>query len=228
MNIYEPVMYTPTYNDAIALAKSAAKCKELGWKRIVIDGRYHGFEKINNSNVSTDDTEEICRQYGFDYMICSPCYEEQKFNFALQVLASQGHKIMALLSSDEWLEVAFKRIAITWLENLCRDCEYPMMFNIVYVENQPDDKYVQNVNRLPKFFYNLNKIENRYTHWSTYIKGTNKMLPSFSVDVPSVILHHDSHMRPEERDDMMLAFQDGNVKREAKSRFPISRDRTYG
>jgi hypothetical protein len=228
MSIYEPVIYTPVYNDAEALRKSAEKMKHLGLKRLVIDGRYHSFEKMRDSDVSTDDIMDVCTEYGFDYVVCAPCLEEQKFNLACQILASQNHKVMILCAADEWYTMTFKGLALKWIEDMCTGAEYPMLFGVAIDEKRPNHMYSQDLPFLPKIFYNLDKIENRHVHWATYVKDSNRLLQMFPYEVPSVILHHDNHLRSEERDEMMIRFQDENIRREKDTSMPIRRDRFYG
>jgi hypothetical protein len=224
---YEPVLYTPVYNDAEALAKSAEKMKDLGWKRLVIDGRYHGFERVGDSDISTDDTRKVCEEYGFEYKICTPCYEEEKFNFACMSLASSGHKVMALCSADEWYTVTFKAVAQKWIDTMCDEFERPMLFKVAINEIRKGHMYSQNEPFLAKIFYNLDKIENKHVHWATYVKQTGRVLKAYPQEVPSVILHHDNHMRSEERDDLMIAYQDKNITRESPFLRKVSRDKFY-
>jgi len=227
MKPYEPVIYTPVYNDAEALEKSAEKMKGLGLRRIVIDGRFEGFDKIGNSDVSTDNVKEVCEKYGFEYMICTPCLEQHKFNFACQVLSSRGHKVMILLACDEYLTMMKPTVRV-WLERFCSGCEYPMMLNIQIEELRPGHKYDQKTPFLPKVFYNLDKLENRNNHWATYVKGTYKLLRAYDNIVPTVILHHDNTFRSEERDELMLEYQDRNIEKERGTQAVVSRDRFYG
>jgi hypothetical protein len=227
MNPFEPVFYTPIYNDAEALSKSAEKMKYTPWKRIVIDGRFHGFEQINGSDLSTDDIKDVCKQYNMEYYAMAPCYEEQKFNFALQILSHDNHKIMALCSSDEWYTL-MTEYTVNWLDHMCNGADYPMMFNVLIDEMHPGHKYSQSERVLPKIFYNLHKLENRHVHWCTYKKGTDEIVNAFPDAVPSVMLHHDNYMRPEERDDLMLTYQDKNIQRELTGLWALKRDRFYG
>lgn len=220
-------IYTPIYNDAEALAKSAEKCKDLGYDRIVIDGRYDGFKQINNSDFSTDDLSTVCDVYGFDLIRCSPCMEQEKFNFACNYLKNRGYDAMILLSSDEWLTM-MKPVFTTWFETLCGGCDYPVSISVQIDELRPNHKYDQKQNFLPKIFYNVGKIENRHNHWATYIKGTDKLLRMFPTSAPTVVLHHDHMLRSEERDDLMLEYQDKNIQFESSNNLKVSRDRFYG
>jgi hypothetical protein len=115
-----------------------------------------------------------------------------------------------------------------WLENMCRDVEYPMVFKTMIHEYNRDHRYEQNQPFLPKVFYNLGKIENRHTHWTTYEKGTDRIIKAYNQEVPSLGLHHDNTMRSEERDEIMLNFQAENIEREKKMAKAIDRDRFYG
>jgi len=223
---YFPVVYTPTYNDAEALATSLDMMKDLKMKRLVVDGRYHGFPQINDSDISTDDTQEVCKQYDVDYRIVSPCYEEQKFTFAANTLHIEGHKIMMLCSSDERFTIV-KEYLLPWLKHMCLDAEYPMSFHVLIDEKHPGHKYEQGAKMLPKIFYNLGKIEAKHVHWAIYVKGTNQLLKAYPNPSVGIMLHHDYTWRSKERDGLMTAFQDTNVKREKRLLFKIGRDRAF-
>jgi hypothetical protein len=225
MNL-EPVIYTPVYNDAEALRKSADTMVDVNYKRLVIDGRYHGFDRINDSDVSTDDIVTLCKEKGWDYVTCAPCLEQEKFNLACDILGNRGDMVMILLSADEW--IGKMGIADKWIRRICDGCEYPMMFMVQIIEHVPNHMYSQSEKALAKIFYHPKKIENKNTHWTTYVRGTNKILMAYPTFVPTMTLHHNNHLRSEERDELMIKFQDTNIPRERKLHTIIGRDRFYG
>lgn len=220
-------IYTPVYNDAEALAKSAEKCKELGYDRYIIDGRFDGFKQIDNSDFSTDGLDRVCEQYGLHLVKCAPCMEQEKFNFACNYLSNRGYDVMILLAADEWITM-IKPVFEKWLNTMCDQCEYPMSFKVHIDELRPNHKYAQSEKFLPKVFYHLDKIENRHNHWATYFKGTDRLLLGYPTPAPTAELHHDNHMRSEERDDLMVEYQDENIQKETPNNFKVSRDRFYG
>ncbi len=223
-----PIIYTPTYSDVDALRASFEENLKMTiqLKRFVIDVRYHGFPQINNSDFSTDGTIELCKEYGADYYAMAPCYEQDKFNFACNILTDNEDNTMILLGSDEYLN--FTESSLNNIAVMGQDVVYPLALKTRITEHNKEHKYVQLASHLPKVFINVSKIEAKYVHWAIYNKGTSRLLVMFDKPVPGMRLHHNNTTRPQERDDLMTKYQDSNIVREQKYHKLINRDRYYG
>jgi hypothetical protein len=218
LEVSDIICYVPVYNDAEALERNLTKLDAMGIKALVIDGRFTDFPKINDNDVSTDQTFEVATAHGAHYVMAHPMREQDKFNLALEVAEERGAKVFMYCGADAYFEADMGEFMINLQRFYEQYAAEPSMLMIQTEELQPDAKWNNTGQRQPRLILNYWKIEARHLHWTIYAKGAGDTEPLSPVNevIDGIKLYHDNSIRPQERDDMMTKYQDINVPRERK------------
>ena len=99
------VAIIPFYNDFKALQCILMHLSSIGISSILCDGRFHNFQKIDESDFSTDGSRFLIHSFKDATLInCGPCYVDEKLNALFHEAAKQGYTHSILLGSDEGIE----------------------------------------------------------------------------------------------------------------------------
>jgi hypothetical protein len=205
------------YNDAEAISRCLEKLHKMGVKALVVDGRFEDFPAINDSDISTDNTQEVCQHFHAHYEVFPVGREQDKFNFALNIAEQLGYKVFMYCGADAWFEADMPEFLLSLQLKYERYITEPTQITVQTEELQPDAKWNNTATRQPRVILNYWKMEARHLHWTMYEKGahdTRPLSPMHDGVLEGIKLYHDNTIRPTERDDMMTNYQNHNVERE--------------
>ncbi len=204
------------YNDAEALERCLTKLDYLGIKALVIDGRFTDFPKMNNSDFSSDNTPEICKEHDAVYSINPPSREQDKLNYAFTLAKEFDYKVFMYCGADAYFEGDIDEFMLDLQRYYEQYAVEPTQLCVETKELQPDSKWNNTSTRQPRIILNYWKLEARHLHWTLFEKGIANTQPLAPVGeiVHGIKLYHDNTVRPQKRDDLMTKYQDGNVPRE--------------
>lgn len=201
---------TSAYNDVHAMKRHLDSTLALGLFTIVVDGKYRGFE--GDVYYSTDGMIDLVKSYSNTLYICDESLdlEELKNNAGFSKAHELGYEYVILLGADEYLEGDVDTMLL-YVDTLRKYFPEQHLFNINVVEHNLNDIWNRTLTHMARLFHDPVNFEGKYTHWMRFYKG-EKVSGVYIVD--GITMHHDDSIRPKDRNEQMLRFQDWNVVRE--------------
>jgi len=202
------VAIIPFYNDFKALQRLLMNLSSMGMPSILCDGRFHNFQKIDESDFSTDGSRFLVQGFKDAILInCGPCYVDEKINALLDEAEKQGYSHSILLGSDENIEGSIKLLKkelekISGIE--------PLLISLPFEEKNPK------LDKPPKFiervFFMPGQIRAKGNYQSFYsvvdqANGISPPMKSNPVSINAITIHHDSTIRTKERNELMKNYQ---------------------
>ena len=180
----------------------------MGIPSILSDGRFHNFQKIDESDFSTDGSRFLVQSFKNITLInCGPCYVDEKLNVLFHEAAKQGYNHAILLGSDEDIEGDIELLKKE-LEKFSE--KEPLLISVPFEEKNPKlDKPPKFIERI---FYMPGLIRAKGTYQSFYsaadqAKGISNPMNSNPVSIDAITIHHDSTIRTKERNELMKNYQ---------------------
>ena len=128
------VAIVPFYNDFKALQRLLMHLSSIGMPSILCDGRFHNFQKIDESDLSTDGCRFLIHGFKNTTLLeLSPCYVDEKINKLFHEAARQNYSHAMLLGCDEYPEGDFDIIQKN-LQTL--DQTEPRIFRVPFHEHK--------------------------------------------------------------------------------------------
>ena len=202
------VAIVPFYNDFKALQRLLMHLSSMGMPSILCDGRFHNFQKINDSDISTDGSRFLVQGYKNTTLLnCGPCHVDEKLNVLFHEAAKQGYSHCILLGSDEDIEGDIELLKKE-LDQISKD--EPVLIRIPFEEKNPKlDKPPSFIERI---FYMPGLIRAKGTFQSFYsasdqAKTISTPMKSNPVGINAITIQHDSTIRTKERNELMKNYQ---------------------
>jgi len=202
------VAIVPFYNDFKALQRLLMHLSSIGIPSILCDGRFHNFQKIDDSDISTDGSRFLVQGFKNTTLIdCGPCNVDEKLNALFHEASKQSYSYCILLGSDEDVEGDIELLKKE-LENISG--EKPLLIRVPFEEKNPKlDKPPSFIERI---FYMPGQISAKGNYQSFYsssdqAKGISDPMKSLSVGITAITIHHDSTIRTKERNELMKNYQ---------------------
>jgi len=198
----------PFYNDFKALQFLLMRLSSMGMPSILCDGRFHNFQKVDESDFSTDGSRFLVQGFKNTKLIdCGPCYVDEKLNVLFHEAAKQGYSHCILLGSDEYIEGDIESLKKE-LDQISKD--EPVLISVPFDEKNPKlDKPPSFIERV---FYMPGLIRAKGNYQSFYsaadqAKGISAQMKSNPVGINAITIHHDSTIRTKERNELMKNYQ---------------------
>jgi len=202
------VVIIPFYNDFKALQRLLMHLSSMEIPSILCDGRFHNFQKVDESDFSTDGSRFLVQGFKDTKLIdCGPCYVDEKLNVLFHEAAKQGYSHCILLGSDEDIE---GNIGLLKKELDQISTSEPLLISIPFDEKNP--KFDKPPSFIERLFYMPGLIRAKGSYQSFYsatdqAKGISDPMKSNPVSISSITIHHDSTIRTKERNELMKNYQ---------------------
>jgi hypothetical protein len=202
------VAIVPFYNDFKALQRLLMHLNSNKLPAIFCDGRFHNFERIGNSDISTDGSRFLIHGFKNTSLIeLSPCYVDEKINKLLHEAARQNYSHTILLGCDEYPEGDFDLFQKN-LQTL--EQTEPRIFRVPFHEHKSKlDKpvdYIERVFFMPGLF-RAKGNHNTFFSAVDQAKGNITPMKSHSSVISGMTIHHDSSIRDKKRNELMKDYQ---------------------
>jgi len=202
------VAIIPFYNEFKALQRLLMHLTSMKMPSILCDGRFHNFQKIKDSDFSTDGSRFLVHGFKDSTLIkIGPCNIDEKFNKLFQESASQGYSHALLLGCDEYIE-GDSNLLQKNLESF--DQTKPMLIRVPFKEHKA--KLDKPPNFIERIFFMPGLIragESYKSFYSMTDKNNETMIPMQSnpTSVKGITIHHDNTIRTKERNELMVDYQ---------------------
>lgn len=202
------VVLVPFYNEFKALQRLLLHLSKMNLSSILCDGRFHNFQKVDESDFSTDGSRFLVQGFKNTNLIdCGPCYVDEKFNMLFHEAAKQGYTHCILLGSDEDIEgdIELLKKELVQISN-----DEPLLISVPFDEKNPKlDKPPSSIERI-FFMPGLIRANGNYQSFysaADQAKGVSDPMKSNLVNINSITIHHDSTIRTKERNELMKNYQ---------------------
>lgn len=196
----------PFYNDYKALQRLLLHLSSVRIPSILCDGRFHQFEKINDSNLSTDGSRFLVTSFKNSKLIqCAPCFIEEKLTMLFRQASNDGFSHAILLGCDEYPKANLE-LLLNSLKKI--NSETPLLIKIPFIEHNKNSKvFSGNIGRI---FYRLVSItaKSKDIFFYSDSQGQQKEVPLFAQVCKGITIHHDNAIRKKERNDLMKEYQE--------------------
>lgn len=202
------VAIVPFYNDFKALQRLLMNLNSIKLPAILCDGRFHNFEKINDSDLSTDGSRFLIHGFKNTTLIeLSSCYVDEKINKLFHEAARQNYSHGMLLGCDEYPEGDFDIIQKN-LQTL--DQTDPRIFRVPFHEHKskldrPPD-YIERIFQMPGLI-RAKGTYNTFFSAADQAKGILTPMKSHSQVISGITIHHDNSIRDKKRNELMKDYQ---------------------
>jgi len=201
------------YNDIDGVKRLHKELSKHGIKSIWGDGRFCDFQRINDSDLSTDGTREFIQDQNDTVLLdLGDMLEYDKLTLILQHAGYLGYEYALLLSCDEIPKGSFRD-----LEGYLRTLpDTPNVYRLVYDAtewNTHTDKFVE------RLFHYPGRISCKLTHWCYHIDDSKDVYLSDKKPVKGVSIYHDNSIRPRKRELQMTEYQMHQIKNERGDHF---------
>jgi len=202
--VLDIVAIAQTYNDFEGVKRLHSKLKEKGIFSIWGDGRYPDFEKINNSDLSSDETRDyLLAQDDIKLMYYPNMLEYDKLTKLLHTAGKMGFKYAILFGCDEYPIGDFKEL----VNNLNKLEDKPAVHRLKFTKKGKKDRQTHPFNYVERVFRYPGRISVKITHWRYHIDGKTELNVSDKKRIKGITIHHDQTIRPKEREYKMSEYQ---------------------
>ena len=196
------------YNDIDGVKRLHSELSKHGIKSIWGDGRFCDFQKVNDSDLSTDGTREYIQAQNNTVLLdLGDMLEYDKLTSILHHAGSMGYEYALLLSCDEVPKGSFPD-----LEEYLRTLpDTPAVLRLKFDANEwktHPDKFVE------RLFHYPARISCKLTHWCYHIDDHKDVYLSDIKPVEGVSIYHDNTIRPRKRELQMAEYQCKQIKNE--------------
>lgn len=192
-----------TYNDFQGVKRLHSKLKKYGISSIWGDGRFPDFEKINDSDLSSDGTRDyLLAQNDTKVMYYPKMYEYDKLTKLLHTAGNMAYKYAILFGCDEYPIGDFDEL----IKNLKHE-DKPNVCRLKLTKESEKDNNTHPADYVERVFVYPQRISVKTTHWSYYTDDGSKAIISDKKIIEGIIVHHNQSIRPKEREGLMSEYQ---------------------
>jgi len=203
------VAIVPFYNDFKALQRLLLSLSSMKLPSILCDGRFIHFQKIKNSDLSTDGSRFLVTAFKNTKLISlGPCKVDKKLNKLLQEAAKEGYTHALLLGCDENisgnLELFKKRLKEKTISK-------PQIFCVSFKESSKgktkNHPYINRIFHLPGEIM-ARGTHNRFFSIEKSVKNSIRALRANPSIIEGLTIQHDNSIRNSERNELMKNYQE--------------------
>lgn len=189
------------YNEKQAILKTHPK---VGATVQYFDGRFPSFEKIGDSDLSTDGSNDAIKSFPDTEIYECPGYITDKLTFAFQKAGK--FDAVLLLSCDEWIEGDWEEFCKN-VQKMIESGDQRMIYNVNFKVISGDPRI--NMIAKPRLFVDPASFSVQETHWKYHYKNgpCYSAVSSIKSDIEGITIMHDNRVRPEWRDNLMTKYQ---------------------
>ena len=206
------------YNDIDGMKRLYSHLHKCKIKSIWGDGRFKGFTRITNSDISTDGSREFIESKKDAILFTIPlCYEYESKSIMLQ--KAGGYDYAVVFDCDEYVTGDFDTL-VSNLDKIVGDKPEIFRVDVSIIDNKSS---VWKDNASERIFYKPHRIRCNNTHWSFFIDKSETPHISPACSVKGITVYHDQSIRDSSRDSMMDSYQHTQIIEEAEKLYVHSK-----
>jgi len=210
------VVIIPFYNEFKALQLLLLSLSSIGLPAILCDGRFTNFQKIKNSDLSTDGSRFLVTAFKNAKLISlGACKVEQKLNRLFKEASKGGYTHVILLGCDENISGNLNLFTKKLIE---KTRPKPQLFLVRFIEySKGKTKKRPNIARifhLPSLI-RAQGSHNQFFSIEKPVKDNIRPLKANPSIINGLVIHHDNSIRNQERNELMKNYQDKLSKTQA-------------
>lgn len=193
----------PFYNEFKPLQRLLLHMSSMKISTIFCDGRFHRYQKLNDSDISKDGSRFLVTSYKNTILIdCDPCFIEEKINKLFQEAFKNDFTHVMLLGSDEYLEGDYD----LFLNNLEKtDFKESTILKVPFVDH--DEKFAKPESYIERIFYHPGDIIAKSINSFYHSSKPSQKVNSYHKVIEGISIHHDNSIRKKDRNDLMREYQ---------------------